>query len=60
MSLNVPLPPLPEQQHIVQKLDALFARIDEAIALAERAMDSIQSLLPAALNEVFDLDNGNG
>ncbi len=52
-NIKFPLPPLAEQQRIVAKLDALFERIDEAIALTEGALKSIQNLLPAALDEVF-------
>ncbi len=51
--LNVPLPPLPEQQRIVNKLDALFARIDEAIQLVEANLELIPSLKMALLEKAF-------
>ena len=35
-SLQIPLPPLPTQQKIVAKLDAIFAEIDKATAAAVR------------------------
>jgi restriction endonuclease S subunit len=50
---KIPLPPLPEQQRIVQQLDALFLRIDKAIQLTKENLAHCQHLLPAALNEVF-------
>lgn len=49
-----PLPPLPEQQRIVQQLDALFLRIDKAIQLTNENLAHCQHLLPAALNKVFE------
>lgn len=52
--IKIPLPPLPEQQRIVEKLDRLFANIDTAIALSEENLQHTNNLLPAALNEVFE------
>ena len=52
--IEIPLPPLPEQQRIVEKLDRLFANIDTAIALSEENLQHTNNLLPAALNEVFE------
>jgi type I restriction enzyme S subunit len=49
----IPLPPLPEQQRIVNKLDALFARIDEAIQLVETNLELIPSLKMALLEKAF-------
>lgn len=51
--LEFPLPPLPEQQRIVNKLDALFARIDEAIQLVEANLELIPSLKMALLEKAF-------
>lgn len=51
--LQTPLPPLPEQQRIVQQLDAFFERIDKAIQLTNENLEHCTHLLPAALNEVF-------
>lgn len=51
--LAIPLPPLPEQQRIVKKIDSLFERLDKAIALTEENLEHCGHLLPAALNEVF-------
>ena len=52
-TLEIPFPPLPEQQRIVKKLDALFARIDEAIQLVEANLDLIPSLKMALLEKAF-------
>jgi|GEM_PF-605557 len=51
--IQIPLPPLPEQQRIVEQLDALFLKIDKAIELTQQNLQHSKHLLPAALNEVF-------
>lgn len=47
--LDIPVPPLEEQQRIVAKLDAAFAEIDEAVSLAQYKIADIQSLKNALL-----------
>ena len=49
----IPLPPLPEQKRIVSKLDALFERIDQSIALLEENIKNTEALMASALDEVF-------
>ena len=39
----VPLPPLPEQQRIVDRIESLFARLDEAKQKAQDALDSFET-----------------
>jgi len=51
---KIPLPPLPEQNRIVAKLDALFERIDKAVALLEENIRKTEELMEAVLGEVFD------
>lgn len=46
-------PPLPEQQRIVAKLDALFEKIDKAIALLEENIQHTQALMGSVLDEEF-------
>jgi len=50
---SIPLPPLPEQKRIVSKLDALFERIDQSIALLEENIKNTEALMASALDEVF-------
>ncbi len=50
---NIPLPPLQEQRRIVTKLDSLFAKIDQAIALHQQNIDEADVLMGSVLNEVF-------
>src|SRR5690554_12097 len=49
----IPLPPLPEQKRIISKLDALFERIDQSIALLEENIKNTEALMASALDEVF-------
>ena len=52
--VDVPLPPLAEQQRIVAKLDAAFAEIDEAINKAEAKETEVQKLKASLLSKVID------
>ncbi len=52
-NLDIPLPPLPEQQRIVSKLDTLFKKIDYAIALHQKNMDEADLFMGSVLNKVF-------
>lgn len=51
--IKMPLPPLTEQERIVQKLDALFERIDKAIALLQKNIDAADNFMNSVLNDVF-------
>jgi len=52
-NIKIPLPPLPEQQRIVAKLDNLFANIDKAIGLLEENIAHTQALMGSVLDEEF-------
>jgi type I restriction enzyme S subunit len=51
--LNVPIPPLPEQQRIVEILDEAFAGIDTAIANTQQAISNAKELFDTELNRIF-------
>jgi type I restriction enzyme S subunit len=53
-SIQIPLPPLPEQTRIVSKLDALFVRIDQSIALLEENIKHTRGLMASVLEELFE------
>lgn len=57
-SQNIPLPPLPEQQRIVSKLDAAFAALSEAEANVERNRANARELFESYLNGVFEGKDG--
>jgi len=52
--LPVPLPPLPEQNRIVAKLDSLFERTDKATILVEQNIANAKHLMASVLNDAFD------
>ena len=49
-----PLPPLPEQQRIVDRIESLFAKLDEAKQKAQDALDSFESRKAAILHKAFN------
>ena len=50
---DIPIPPLPEQQRIVAKLDTLFEKIDKAMALHQKNIDETNVFMASVLNDVF-------
>lgn len=55
---KIPVPPLPEQQKIVDYLDSAFAKIDQLKANAEKQLEDAQSLFSAALEEAMSPKEG--
>jgi type I restriction enzyme, S subunit len=51
--IQLPLPPLPEQQHIVEILDEAFALITRAKANAEQNLKNAKELFESYLQSVF-------
>lgn len=52
-SIEIPLPPLPEQKRIVAILDEAFAAIDRAKANAEKNLANAKELFESYLNGIF-------
>jgi len=52
-NLEIPLPPLEEQKKIVEKIEKLFAKIDETSRLRAESSTASAALLPSALHQVF-------
>jgi len=48
-----PLPPLPEQQRIVECIESLFAKLDRAKELAQNALDTFETRKAAILHKAF-------
>jgi type I restriction enzyme S subunit len=53
-NIQIPLPPLPEQQRIVSILDVCFAAIDQAKANAEQNLRYARELFESYLQGVFE------
>lgn len=49
----IPLPPLPEQQRIVDRIQSLFTKLDEAKKKAQDALDSFETRKAAILQKAF-------
>ena len=53
LDAKCPLPPLPEQQRIVDRIESLFAKLDEAKQKAQEALDSFETRKAAILHKAF-------
>ena len=51
--LKIPIPPIEEQQQIVQILDQAFAKIDQAIANLTQNIQNAEDLFQSKLNQIF-------
>ena len=49
----IPLPPLAEQQRIVDRIESLFDQLDQAKALIQEALDSFATRKAAILHQAF-------
>ncbi|EAH7676202.1 restriction endonuclease subunit S [Campylobacter jejuni] len=52
--IQIPLPPLKEQERIVGILDESFAKIDESIKILERDLLNLDELMQSALQKAFN------
>ena len=57
-SVELPVPPLSEQQSIVDYLDSAFAKIDAMKANAEKALNEAKALFQASLKEMLEPKEG--
>lgn len=53
-NLDIPLPPLPEQQEIVRRVDALFAHAEQIEQRMTVAMAQVEQLVQSLLAAAFD------
>ena len=57
-SVTIPVPPLSEQQRIVNYLDSAFAKIDAMKANAEKSLNEAKALFQASLKEMLEPKEG--
>lgn len=50
---SIPLPPLAEQQRIVDRIESLFAKLNQAKELAQNALDTFETRKAAILHKAF-------
>ncbi len=53
LDTNFPLPPLAEQQRIVDRIESLFDKLDQAKELIQEALDSFENRKAAILHQAF-------
>lgn len=58
-SVEIPIPSLPEQKHIVALLDKAFLAIDQAKSNIEKNIENAEELFQSKLNEIFS-QKGDG
>lgn len=58
-SITIQLPPLPEQERIVAKLDKAFEAIDKVKANAEKNLNNAKELFESYLNNIFNNINAS-
>jgi type I restriction enzyme S subunit len=56
--IQIPIPPLSEQQSIVDYLDSAFAKIDAMKANAEKALNEAKALFQSSLKEMLEPKEG--
>lgn len=54
LAMELPLPPLGEQERIVERIEVLARRVEEARRLRRETVEEAEALIGAELGEVFD------
>lgn len=52
LEIEVLLPPIEEQKHIVARIESLLVRVEEAIRLHEKAVEEVDALMNSALQNL--------
>lgn len=54
LTIEIPLPPLPEQRAIVAKIEQLFTALDQGIADLQKAQEQLKTYRQAVLKKAFE------
>lgn len=52
--IDIPLPPLPEQHRIVEKIEELFSELDNGVASLKKALEQLKTYRQAVLKWAFE------
>lgn len=52
--IDIPLPPLPEQHRIVEKIEELFSELDDGVASLKKALEQLKTYRQAVLKWAFE------
>lgn len=58
-NLEIPVPPIPEQERIVSKIEELFSKLDASVAELQTAKEKLKVYRQAVLKEAFDSVQAN-
>ena len=53
-NLEIPVPPIPEQERLVSKIEELFSKLDASVAELQTAKEKLKVYRQAVLKEVFE------
>lgn len=59
LALQIPLPPLEEQQRIVARIESLAAKIEEARELRKKTVEEAEALLDSTLSKILKKNENN-
>ena len=54
LSVEIPLPMLPEQRRIVARIESLAAKIEEAHSFRTQAVEEAEAILPSSIHQIFE------
>jgi len=59
LTIQIPLPPIEEQQRIVARIEELAAKIEEARGLRREAMEETETFIDSVLRKILEINANN-